>query len=69
MHVRHKIYWDKKVWLQLGTNMAENFKPPFTLTDETMPKYALETLTIINKLSTNISLDSIQLAGDKGEGL
>ena len=69
VHVRHKIYWDKKVWLQLGRDMAKNFKPPFKLTEETMPKYALETLTIINKLSTNISLDSIQLVGEKEEGL
>lgn len=58
VHVRHKINWDKKVWLELGNNMAENFKPPFTLTDETMPKYAMETLTIINKLSTTICLDN-----------
>ncbi len=58
LHVKHKMEWSTEAWYQLGFDMARNFKPPFDLDRENMPQYAIETLTVINKLSSNISLDT-----------
>ncbi|MPL68048.1 hypothetical protein SDC9_13761 [bioreactor metagenome] len=56
LHVKHPPSGDANSWLQFGIDLSTHFKPPFSLSAETMARYAEETLTIINKLSQEVSL-------------
>lgn len=56
LHVKHPPAGDAHSWLTLGKALGANLKPPFALLPETMPRFANETLTIINKLSQQVSL-------------
>ena len=56
VHVKHPHAGSAENWFSLGKALSENLKPPFALTWETMPRFADETLSIINKLSEQVSL-------------
>lgn len=56
LHVQHSPAGDADSWLALGKALSANLQPPFELSRETMPRFANETLTIINKLSEKVSL-------------
>lgn len=55
-HISHPPTWNKKCWTSLGFTLAQHFHPPFALTAENMHDYLSDTLSIINKLSLEISL-------------
>lgn len=55
-HVRHTPAGNPDIWHALGNALADNFHPPFNLTEETMVRYANETLTIIHELSEKVFL-------------
>ncbi|HEX2927768.1 MAG TPA: hypothetical protein VHP38_16165, partial [Ruminiclostridium sp.] len=55
LHRKHANTWDQETWLSLGTVLSSHFHPPFTLSRETMTRFASETLTIINTLSETIA--------------
>lgn len=56
LHVKHPPTGTAENWLALGKSLGTHLQPPFELTPETMPRFANETLTIINKLSQQVSL-------------
>lgn len=56
LHVKHPPSGDVNSWLKLGMDLSTHFKPPFSLSAETMARYADETLTIINRMSQEVSL-------------
>lgn len=56
LHVTHPQPGDAITWLNLGMTFSSHFHPPFKLSQDTMIRYANETLTIINKLSQEVSL-------------
>lgn len=56
LHVTHPQPGDALTWLNLGMALSSNFYPPFKLSQETMVRYANETLAIINKLSQEVAL-------------
>jgi hypothetical protein len=59
--------WDQAKWLSMGTVLANNFHPPFNLSHQTMPRFADETLTIINTLSEPLTYAAEVSRGDSCE--
>lgn len=59
LHVKHPPIGNKDNWLSLGQAFSDHFHPPFPLTPETIPRYADETLTIINRLSQEVFFSEI----------
>ncbi|MDF2500969.1 MAG: hypothetical protein K0Q77_1683, partial [Anaerosporomusa subterranea] len=56
LHVKHPANWDIQSWLEMGNTLGKYLRPPFTLSQETMPRFLSETVTIIHKLSQPVSL-------------
>jgi hypothetical protein len=55
-HIKHAPTASAEIWHALGTTLAENFRPPFSLSEDTMLRYANETLTIIHELSEKVCI-------------
>ena len=56
LHVKHSANWDIHSWHEMGNTLGKYLRPPFTLSEETMPQFLSETATIIHKLSQPIAL-------------
>ena len=56
IHVKHRPWGSQANWLTLGEALGSHLRPPFSLTEETMDRFAEDTLTIITTLSQQVTL-------------